>query len=202
MHAPGIKRQGESKTLIACEVFRDALRNLGLAGASRQHKIIYLPSHLHLHPEELRRRLLKQIDDGTVGGPICGCLYGRCFADIDEVLASRSIERPACGNCYEMFMGHKAYHDWLREHPGTFFLEKTIVQGFDSLCRLPLELDDPQIRQWLFEHYRQVVYIRQPSDPELKEAVKAIAAFLSLAVNVVDADYSDLALFLRRLTLI
>ena len=54
------------------------------------------------------------------------------------------------------------------------------------------------MREWYFEHYRQVVYIRQPMDPDLMKAVQAIAALLNLDVKVRDADYTDLISYLDK----
>ena len=197
---PGRVEDGgrQRRTLIACEVFRSALHKLGIDRPKRSARITYLPPHLHLHPERLRQQLLQRLEAGGPAGSYAGCLYGQCFPNIDNVLRPWRIERIACGHCYEILLGRKIYADLMREHPGSFFLEKAFIEDFDNLCRAPLELDDPQMREWYFEHYRQVVYIRQPMDPDLMKAVQAIAALLNLDVKVRDADYTDLISYLDK----
>ena len=188
---------GREPCIMACEVFRDALHYLGIDRPDAPHRIIYLPSHLHLYPQRLRQELLQRLESGGISRAYAGCLYGKCFPDIDAVLNSRKIERIACGHCYEILLGRDVYAELMQARPGSFFLEKTLIQDFDQLCRIPLELDDPQMRQWYFEHYQQIVYIRQPLDPDLMEEVRRIAKMLALDYKVLDADYVDLISYLK-----
>lgn len=192
------RSSGRKKSIMACEVFRDALKYLGVDRPESPHTIIYLPSHLHLYPDRLKQRMLQSLETDLSPESCTGCLYGRCFPDIDRVLGTRTIERIACGHCYEILLGRAVHTELTASQPGSFFLEKTVIEDFDKLCRIPLELDDPQMRQWYFEHYRQIVYIRQPLDSDLTSAVNDIAELLGLDSVVVDADYSDLAAYLKR----
>ena len=190
---------GRRKALIACDVFRSALRYLGFDRPDGPFKITYLPAHLHLRPDHLKRQLLQTLESEGAPRPYAGCLYGQCFPNIDTVLKSRSIDRLACGHCYEILLGRSAYRELIAEQPGSFFMERTVIEDFDTLCRGPLELDDPQMREWYFEHYHQIVYIRQPQDPDLIENVGGIARFLSLDVTILEADYTDLISYLNSL---
>lgn len=190
---------GAAPCLIACDVYRSALRFTGVDAPGRDVAIVYLPAHLHLRPDQLRRELVRCLESETGCRPCAGCLYGQCFPDIDTVLGARRIERIACGHCYEILLGRNAHAALVAEQPGTFFLEKALLEDFDNLCRAPLELDDPEMRQLYFEHYRQVVYIRQPSDCNLIGRARAIAEMLGLAFVVADADYADLLRFLKDL---
>lgn len=185
--------------IIACDVYRSALRFTGVDAPDGNVAIVYLPAHLHLRPDQLRRELVHCLESETGRRTCAGCLYGLCFPDIDTVLGARRIERIACGHCYEILLGRAAYAALIAEQPGTFFLEKTLLEDFDNLCRAPLELDDPEMRQLYFEHYRQVVYIRQPSDRNLIGKARAIAEMLGLTFVVADADYADLLSFLKHL---
>lgn len=184
--------------LIACDVFRSALQHLGVDRPDGSGDIIYLPAHLHLRPHTLRDQLQQCIACRSADRQPAGCLFGQCCPDIDQLLQPRGIDRIACGHCYEILLGRTAYRRLMDRQPGTFFLEKEVILNFDALCRTPLELDDPQIRAWTFEHYRQTVYIRQPRDPDLAARAQWIADFLSLPLLVLDADYGDLIAFLKQ----
>lgn len=185
--------------IIACSVFRDSLAYLSEHADLCPMQIIYLPSHLHLYPDELKQRLLETIRQMSATAPCIGCLYGHCFADIDHHLWSAGIERADCSHCYELFLGHRRYRQIMADCPGTFFVEKELLLNFDSLCRIPLELDDPELRQIYFGNYRQVIYIRQPLDPDLTHRARLIAADLGLDLRIVDADYTALQRFLENL---
>ncbi len=184
--------------VIACEVFRNALRYLGIDHKESASRIVYLPSHLHLHPQHLKQQLLDSLAIVDQEKTYDICLYGQCFPDIDLMLHPLQIERIKCGYCYEVLLGVNIHAQLMQEHPGTFFLEKECIENFENFCIIPLELDDLQMRHWYFEHYEQVIYIHQPLDPDLSGRVQEIANFLELDLQVLEADYSDLQAYLKK----
>ena len=60
-------------------------------------------------------------------------------------------------------------------------------------------MDDDEIRKTCFEHYKRLLYIRQPGDPDLVPQASEIADFLELSLAVSDADYSHLEKALVKL---
>ena len=61
----------------------------------------------------------------------------------------------------------------------------------------PLELHDDEMRKRCFERYHRLLYVRQPSDPDLVPQASKLAKFLELSLDISDADYSHLE---RKLT--
>ncbi|MFH1489040.1 MAG: DUF1638 domain-containing protein [Pseudomonadota bacterium] len=179
--------------IIACGVFRSALNHLKIHTRFPEIDIEYLQPFLHNDPIELRNQLDKAISRARERDRKVICLYGQCFPDIDEFLKERGIGRPGGHHCYDMLMGAQSFNRAIEEDPGTYFLEKELLMNFDRYCRNPLELDDPQMREWFFERYNTVLYIRQPGDPELRTEAASIADFLSLCLRIKEADYGDLA---------
>jgi hypothetical protein len=186
------------RKLITCKVFQDALKFLDRHRHIPQVRTRCLPAHLHLRPNELRNKLMAEISAARVKREGICCLYAECFPGIDETLQKMSVQRVPCRNCYETLVGRRKFRRVLEEQLGTFFLEKELILNFDTYCWYPMELDDPMLRSAYFEHYRRVVYIRQPLDPDLKVIAGQIAHRLDLALTVVDADYSDLNADLNR----
>lgn len=185
--------------IIACSVFKDAIASLADEIADRPFSFIYLPSNLHLRPNVLRTKLLACIRRTKENHPRVGCLYGRCFEDIDRCIEPQGVIRIPCSHCYEILLGHRRHKEITDSQPGTFFVEKELLLDFDELCRRPLELDDPEMRDLYFKHYRQIVYIRQPRDPDLTAQLSAVADILKLKLHIEDADYTELKSFFDRL---
>lgn len=183
--------------IIACSVFKDAiafleeqLRDRGPSGIGLTFE--FLPSNLHLYPVELRKRLLSAVRRAQAAGRQVGCLYGTCFPGIEGCLKRRGVWRSPRDHCYEVFLGRRRYRRLIDECPGSFFVEKELLLDFDDLCRTPLELDDPEIRRLFFTHYSQVVYIRQPNDPDLMKEARFVADLINLNLCVIDVDYEEL----------
>jgi hypothetical protein len=102
-------------------------------------------------------------------------------------------------HCDEILLGHERFHKIIQEESGTYFLERDLIVNFGRYCRRPLELDDIEIREALFRHYRRLLYLRQPSDGNLIPQVSRIADFLGLPFDTTDVDYSFLENQITRL---
>ena len=185
--------------IIACGVFKDALSHLADRFSGRLLGLHYLPANLHLNPMALKERLLAAIQEAQKAGGVAACLYGRCFPEIDECLIPQGVRRIRCDHCYEAFLGRRRYRRMIDACPGSFFVEKELLLDFDNLCRRPLELDNPEIRETYFCHYSQVVYIRQPRDPDMTEQARFVADLLGLHLAIVDAEYTELEKFLDQI---
>jgi hypothetical protein len=178
--------------LIACEIFRSALVYLQIQRRYTIVSIHYLPGHLHMQPVELKRRILAQIRLARERNEPVGCIYGHCFEDIDEILQKEMVPRIHTAHCFEILLGGDRFRQIIQDQAGTFFMEKELIENFQKYCWEPLELHDPQMRSWYFEHYRQAVYIRQPLDPDLTAKARQIAEALDLRLRIADADYDEL----------
>jgi len=98
-----------------------------------------------------------------------------------------------------MLLGSEQYENIINEMPGTYFLERDLILNFEEYCLEPLELHDEEMRKSFFEHYERIVYLRQPSDPDLLSKANELATFLQLSLEIRDADYSHLKIILNDL---
>ncbi len=178
--------------IIACAVFKQALNYLRLKERYPKLLVTYYPARLHLQPFKLRKRLQRDITKAGETGERIICLYGECFADINDFCTVQGIIKVPGLNCYEMFLGRERFKQLVDEITGTYFLEESLIVNFEDYCMKPLELGDEEIRRQCFEHYKRLLYIRQPSDPELISNVSEIARFLKLSLAIEDADYTHL----------
>ncbi|MEA2084517.1 MAG: DUF1638 domain-containing protein [Thermodesulfobacteriota bacterium] len=178
--------------IIACGVFRPALKYLRLLERYPELRVIFLPSNLHLRPQELKNQLGLKINTLRHTTRRLICLYGECFPDISGFCAQHGVCKIQGYSCHEFFLGLERYRRFIDEITGTYFLEQELIKNFEGYCVKPLELNDPLMRDCFFKHYQRVIYIRQPSDPELGVQAGKVADFLGLSLEIVNADYLDL----------
>lgn len=186
--------------IIACGVFRDALRQIEPQRFGQNVAITYITPYLHNHPQKLQEEILHQIHWAQKAGDEILCLYGRCYPELDDHLDEMGIPRVPGEHCYEILLGSQRFHAIIDEEAGTYFLEKDLILNFSEYCMQPLELDDPLIRKSYFKYYKRLAYIRQPLDPDtIMPNVREISHFLKLKPMMIDADYSELKTNLLKL---
>ncbi len=178
--------------IITCTVFKPAIEYLHLEERFPDLRLTYLPSNLHLFPQKLKNRLLKETTAAQKRNERVICLYGDCFPDIDDFCQEYGMTKVPGHYCYEMLLGSERFNQLLNETTGTYFAEKDLIINFEEYCVRPLELRDEEMRNYCFNQYRRLLYVRQPSDPDLVVQAGAIADFLGLSLDVSDVDYSYL----------
>ena len=188
-----------AKRLIACGVFKPAFEYLEVNFRYPGVSITYLPANLHLKPDMLKIALENAVEEALRRKEHPLIVYGDCFTGIDAFCREHGISKIFGRNCYEMLLGNLLFESILEEFIGTFFVEQELLLNFDDYCSEPLELNDDDLRKIYFEHYRRLLYVRQPNDPELTEQANKIADFLNLALDIQDADYSHFSKRLRAL---
>jgi len=185
-------KTGNITRIIACMVFKPALEHYNLKKRYPDLRITFLPSHLHLKPQGLKNRLLKEISSAKKRNERIICLYGECFPEISDFCQEHGVIKVPGDYCHEMLLGTDKFRQLIDETTGTYFAEKDLIQNFEEYCLLPLELHDNEMRRYCFEHYQKLLYVRQPSDPDLMTQASKLAEFLELSLDVSDADYSHL----------
>jgi hypothetical protein len=178
--------------IIACRVFKPAIEHLRLEGRYPNIRMTYLPPNLHLWPKELSKYMRKEINAAKRRNERIICLYGDCFPGIGDYCQRHGAIRVPGSNCWEMFLGSERFNRLLEESAGTYFLEKELILNFKEYCIEPLELYDKEMREECFKHYRRLLYVRQPSDPDLENKTSELSQFLGLSLKIEDADYSHL----------
>ncbi len=186
-------------TIVACDVFRAALQYLGLGKKYPHVSVRYLPSNLHVRPHMLKDFVLNAIDEAQQRRERSICLYGDCFPDICGCCQEHGAIKVPGAHCYEILLGRDRFKRIMNESAGTYFLEHDLIQDFENLCLRPLELYDDEMREYFFQHYQRVIYVKQPLDGDLMARANELAAFLDLILEVEEADYSLLERELSRL---
>jgi len=178
--------------IIACSVFKPALQHFELERRYPGLRLSYLPSNLHMRPLNLRVYLLRRIAYAQKRNERIICLYGDCFPELDRICQRYGVTKVPGFHCYEILLGSGQFQTIIDETAGTFFLERDLIVNFEEYCVEPLELFDEEIRSYCFHHYHRVLYVRQPSDPDLISRAWELAEFLGLPLEIREADYSHL----------
>ncbi len=185
-------KTGNITRIIACGVFKPAIEQLQLENRYPNLRLTYLPSNLHLRPQELKNRMLNGIEAAQKRNERVICLYGDCFPDIDDFCQEYGVTKVPGHYCYEMLLGSERFSQLLNETAGTYFAEEELIQNFEEYCVIPLELHDEEMKRYCFNQYRRLLYVRQPSDPDLVARAGEVADFLGLSLDIRDVDYSHL----------
>jgi hypothetical protein len=185
--------------VIACGVFRPALEYLELGNRYPHVHLTFLPSNLHLRPQELEIALRKEISSAKKRNEIVVCLYGNCLPDMGSFCHHLGAIKVPGLHCFQMLLGSERYQHIIEEISGTYFLDGDLILNFEEYCSKPLDLHDDEIKRLVFRNYQRLLYIRQPSDPDLISRASEVAEFLHLSLNVQDADYSHLEKILTDL---
>jgi hypothetical protein len=175
--------------IIACAVFMGAIEHLQLKKRYHNIRLTYLPARLHLRPAELKKRLQHEVSKAKAKGERIICLYGDCFPDIDGFCKRHGIIKVPGSYCYEMLLGSERFKQLIDETTGTYFLEEGLIINFE----------DEEMRRQCFEHYKRLLYIRQPSDKNLVPRASELAQLLELSLEIQDADYSHIEKILTQL---
>jgi hypothetical protein len=192
-------KTGTITRIIACGVFKPALDHLRLVKRHPNVRVTYLPPVLHTRPQLLKKYLLRKIVSAKKRNERIVCLYGDCFPGIDDFCRQRGVVKVPGQLCYEMLLGTARFKQLMDETTGTYFLEKDLLINFREYCMEPLELYDAEMRMCYFEHYQKLLYVRQPTDPDLISQAGQLAEFLDLSLAISDADYSHLESILEDL---
>ena len=186
--------------IIACGVFRDALRYIEPQRFRQNVTVTYINPYLHNYPQKLKEEIRYQVHQAKKAGDKILCLYGRCYPDLDDHLCEMGIPRVPGEHCYEILLGSRRFHAIIDEEAGTYFVEKDLILNFSEYCIQPLELDDPLMLESCFQYYKRLAYIRQPLDSDsIIPGFRDISQFLNLKPMVIDADYSELKTKLIKL---
>ena len=130
-----------------------------------------------------------QIDTVLIG-------YGECGTGgaLDAVLEKYDATRLPHAHCYEFFAGSPLFEDIIEDEIGSFFLTDYLVKNFERLIFKGLGLDRfPHLRDAYFSNYKNVVYLAQTENPELKEQAAIAAERLGLNFVYKLVGFGDLA---------
>lgn len=197
MGAAAHSHDGPSCLIIACGAIAKEIVSLQKQlGVSDYIRLQCLPAEYHNTPvkiapaiEEILREKRNDFDRVLIG-------YGECGTGgaLDEVLEKYDAVRLPHAHCYEFFAGAALFEDIIEAEIGSFFLTDYLVKNFDRLIITGLGLDRyPHLRDAYFSNYKNVVYLAQTENENLKMNARAAADRLGLQFVYKYVGYGELA---------
>ena len=104
--------------MICCSVLQTEVESLCKAHWPG-HRLRFLPSMMHMHPERLGSSLESILDSELKKGHVVVLIYGDCCARMTALEALPGVARTRGKNCCELLLGPEEYRRLL--HEGAFF---------------------------------------------------------------------------------
>lgn len=158
--------------------------------------LICLPAKLHLTPERIPGAVRDAVRKGRAQGyEDVFVVYADCGTGglLDRVCEEEGVARIAGPHCYSFFDGNETFAARGDEEMRGFYLTDFLVKQFDAFVIRPMGLDRrPELRDMIFGHYEELIYLAQTEDPALDRLAEAAAKRLGLAYRRRFTGYGDL----------
>jgi hypothetical protein len=187
--------------IVACGAI---VREL-LAIARRQgwdFELTAVPAQLHNTPARIAPAVAERLDAWAGCFDLILIGYGDCGTGGElDALAARyaHVVRIPGPHCYE-FYGGEVFAQQAEGTPGTFYLTDFLAHHFDRLVWEGLGLDRyPELREQIFAHYTDVLYLQQLPDRDESQRAKAAAERLALRYRQANTGLDELEARLAQL---
>jgi len=181
--------------MICCSVLQAEVESLCKAHWP-VHKLIYLPSMLHMHPERLASSLESVLDNELKEGHGVVLIYGDCCARMTALEALPGVVRTRGKNCCELLLGPEEYRRLLQE--GAFFLIPEWARRWKEIFAKELGLNRDNATSLMQEMHRKLVYLDTGLAPAPETALKECAEYCGLPYEVQPVSLERLRLAIEE----
>lgn len=156
-----------------------------------------LPADLHHRPKLIPAAVEKKLADLKEFYNTIVVAYGDCGTGgkLDEVLTAAKVERIEGPHCFAFYNG-LANFGADPDDISTFYLTDFFCIHFDRFVWQAFGLDRrADMVDFVFGHYKKLVYLSQTNDPELSKRAREQASRLGLAFEQRNFGFGDLGNF-------
>lgn len=187
--------------ILACGALAKEILELNQANQWHAFDLHCIPAKYHNEPDKIPdlirkelRRFKPEYEKIFVGFGDCGT-----GGLLDKVLEDESVERLPGAHCYAFFTGIEQFDDLHEEEIGSFYFTDFFVRHFENIMIKPYRLDNPVIKDMMFNNYKRVVYLAQNPTAELQQQAKQHADYLGLDYVYKYTGYGELETKLTQL---
>ncbi len=175
--------------LICCSVLQAEVESLREAHWP-DHKLIFLPSMMHMHPEQLASSLESALDAELKQGYGVVLIYGDCCARMAELEARPGVVRTGGKNCYELLLGPGEYRRL--SHEGAFFLIAEWACRWKDIFTKELGLNRANATSLMREMHRKLLYLDTGLAPVPGKELRECAEYCGLPYEVLQVSLGHL----------
>jgi hypothetical protein len=169
------------EVMISCSVFQAEVESL-CKEHWPDHKLIYLPSMLHMHPERLASSLESVLEDEQKLGHGAVLIYGDCCARMADMEALPGVARTRGKNCCELLLGPEEYRRL--SHEGAFFLTPEWARRWREIFAKELGLNRVNATSFMQDMHRKLVYLDTGIVPAPVKELQECAEYCGLPYEV------------------
>lgn len=193
-------RHGNGDTLlIACGALGREIVDLIERNRWRHLDVTCVSAHFHHTPDRIPEAVREKIRAHHGRYARMYVIYGDCgtAGELDRVLAEEGVERIEGPHCFSFFEGNDRFEASAEDDITTFFLTDFFCRHFERFVWQALALDRrPDMVEFVFGHYRKLVYLAQTDDPVLEARARECAARLGLEYEYRFVGYGDLGTYM------
>jgi len=181
--------------IIACGALAREVTLLCRINHWDHFKLQCIPAKIHNTPDKIPAAIEAIVERAKSSYPRIYVAFADCGTGgaLDRLLHRLQIERLPGAHCYEFYAGSELFHQIADSEPGTFYLSDFLARHFERLILDEMGIDKhPQLLEMYFGNYRQLVYLAQTKDQQLKQKAQAAAERLGLSYEYRFCGYGDL----------
>ncbi|WP_431310692.1 DUF1638 domain-containing protein [Labrys miyagiensis] len=159
-----------------------------------------LPAHLHHRPSLIPPAVRTKLKEMKPHYDQIVVAYGDCgtSGELDAVLAEAGVDRIAGPHCFAFYDGINRFGTD-PEDITTFYLTDFFCRHFERFVWQAFGLNRrSDMVEFVFGHYRRLVYLAQNDDEDLHERAQDCARRLGLSFERRPVGYGDLLPFLKQ----
>jgi hypothetical protein len=175
--------------MICCSVLRAEVESLCEVHWP-DHKLIFLPSMMHMHPERLASSLESVLDAELKQGYGVVLIYGDCCARMTALEALPGVVRTSGKNCCELLLGPEEYRRL--SHEGVFFLIPEWTCRWKEIFTKELGLNRGNATSLMREMHRKLIYLDTGLAPVPDKELHECAEYCGLPYEVLRVSLGHL----------
>lgn len=178
-----------SVVIICCAVLKAEVQWL-CRSYWPEHKLKFLPSMLHMHPDSLASSLEPIISAEVKHGHRIVLIYGDCCNQMSAFESMPFVARTHGKNCFELLLGSQEYRRL--SHEGAFFLLSEWTRRWKDVFEKELGLSHDNATCLMQEMHKKLVYLDTNLTAVPEKDLKECAQYCGLPVETLQVSLNTL----------
>jgi hypothetical protein len=175
--------------IISCSALKQEVESLCKEHWPR-HRLLFLPSMLHMHPERLAASLESALEAEMIRSRDVVLIYGDCCARMTALEALPVVTRTRGKNCCELLLGDGEYRRL--SHEGAFFLIPEWAGRWKEVFSRELGLNRENAAGLMGDMCKKLVYLDTGLVPTPDSELRDCAEYLALPCEVMPVSLKPL----------